>query len=110
MNFFGSFVPSWFVVESPQFNPPTVVKAAAVVVLALFVRYAHRPWPATIVLTLLLLYLDYAAHRTPVYLMLHGLIYLAVGGALFWALDRSTHLVVTIGLVLSGAAVVIYLL
>ena len=110
MSLFGSSVPSWFAVDLPQFSPPTVVKAGAVLVLALFVRYAHKPWPATLILTLLLLYFDYAAKRTPVYLLLHGLIYLAVGGALFWALDRSTHLVITIGLVLSGAAVVIYLL
>jgi hypothetical protein len=110
MSLFVSFVPSWFAVDPPQLTLPTLVKAAAVLALALFVRYAHKPWPATVVLALLLLYFDYAAHRTPVHLLLHALIYLAVGGALFWALDRSTHLVVTIGLALSGIAVVLYLL
>jgi hypothetical protein len=110
VNLFVSFVPSWFAVDLPQASLPTLVKAATVLALAVFVRFKHKPWPATVLLTLVLLYFDYAAHRTPVYLLLHSLIYLAVAGALFWALDRSTHLVVTVGLVLSWAAVVIYLL
>jgi hypothetical protein len=104
------FVPSWFAVAPPQLTLPFLVKAGAVLALAIFVRYSHKPWPATVSLTVVLLYFDYTAHRTPVYLLLHGLIYLAVGGALFWALDRSSHLVVTTGLALSGIAVVLYLL
>jgi hypothetical protein len=88
----------------------SLVTAGAILLLAVYVGRWHKPWPATVALTLLLLYFDYAAQRTPVYLLLHALIYLAVGGALFWALDRSTHLAVTIGLALSGIAVVLYLL
>lgn len=88
----------------------TALKVGAVLALTIFVRRTHKPWLATVGLTALLAYVDYDARRTPVYLLLHLLIYLAVGGAMFWAIDRSTHLVVTIGLALSGAAVVLYLL
>ena len=84
--------------------------AAAVALLALVVARWHKPWLATVALTALLLYRDYEADRTPASLLLHILIYVCVGGVLFWAIDRSTHLVLTIGLVLAGAYVVLYLL
>ena len=84
--------------------------AASVFLLAVVVARWHKPWPATVALTALLLYRDYQAGRTPVSLLLHILIYVCVGGALFWAIDRSTHLVLTIGLVLAGVYVVQYLL
>ena len=84
--------------------------AAAVVLLAGFVARWHKPWIATVVLAAFLGYLDYDAGRTAVHLLLHILIYLAIGGVLFWAIDRSTSLVLTVGLVLAGACVVLYLL
>jgi hypothetical protein len=84
--------------------------AAAVLVLALVVARWHKPWLATVALTALLVYLDHAAGRAPVSQLLHILIYVCVGGALFWAIDRSTHLVLTIGLVLAGVYVVQYLI
>ena len=84
--------------------------AAAVVLLAGFVARWHKPWIATVALTAFLGYLDYDAGRTSVHLLLHILIYLAIGGVLFWAIDRSTNLVLTVGLALAGACVVLYLL
>jgi len=84
--------------------------AASVVLLAVVVARWHKPWLATVALTALLVYLDYDAGRTPVHLLLHILIYVCVGGALFWAIDRSSHLVLTIGLVLAGMFVVQYLI
>ena len=104
------FLPSWFALDPPALTTATALKVGAVLLLTFFVRRYHKPWPATALLTILLLVLDYRAHRGPVYLMLHGLIYLAVGGALFWAIDRSSHLVITIGLALAGGAVLLYLL
>jgi hypothetical protein len=88
----------------------TYLPAAAVVLLAGFVVRWHKPWLATVVLTVILGYRDYGARHPPVYLLLHSLIYLCVGGVLFWAIDRSTQLVLTIGLVLAGSVVVQYLL
>ena len=84
--------------------------AASVLLLAVVVARWHKPWLATVALTALLVYRDHEAGRTPVSLLLHILIYVCVGGALFWAVDRSTHLIVTVGLVLAGAYVVQYLL
>jgi hypothetical protein len=84
--------------------------AAAVVLLAGFVARWHKPWIATVALAAFLVYRDFDAGRTPVHHLLHLLIYLSVGGVLFWAVDRSSHLVLTLGLVLAGACVVLYLL
>jgi len=84
--------------------------AASVVLLAVVVARWRRPWLATVALTAFLIYRDYDAGRTPVSLLLHILIYVCVGGALFWAVDRSTHLVLTVGLIVAGAYVVQYLL
>lgn len=88
----------------------SLLKVGALLLLAIYVRYAHRPWLATVALTALLVYLDYDAHHPAVYLLLHGLIYLAVGGALFWAIDRSTHTALTLGLLASGIVVVLFVL
>ena len=84
--------------------------AASVVLLAVVVARWRRPWLATVALTAFLVYRDHEAGQPPVAQLLHILIYVCVGGALFWAIDRSTHLVLTIALVLAGACVVQYLL
>ena len=84
--------------------------AAAVVLLAGFVARWRKPWIATVALAAFLVYLEYDAGRTPVHLLLHILIYLAIGGVLYWAIDRSTNLVLTVGLALAGVGVVLYLL
>jgi hypothetical protein len=85
-----------------------LVRAGAILALTFFVRRFHRPWPATVVLTSLLLYFDVRTGRTPVHLLLHFLIYLAVTGALFWAIDRTTHLILTLALMVTGIGVVLY--
>jgi hypothetical protein len=110
ISLFVPFASSWFAIDPPVLTSLTLLKTGTLLGLTIYVRRYHKPWLATVLLTALLLYLDYDARRTAVYLLLHGLIYLALGGALFWAIDRSIHLVVTMALVLAGAAVLLYVL
>lgn len=71
----------------------------------MYVRTWHRPWPAALLLTALLTFIERQANRLTVHLLLHGLIFLALSGFLFWAIDRSPNLILTLALAAAGAAV-----
>jgi hypothetical protein len=96
---------SSFAVGFPRGTDLVALKGAAILALTLSVRRWHKPWPATVVLAALLTWLDSGAGRTVVSRLLQGLIYLALAGVLFWAIDRSPNLLLTLALALAGVAV-----
>jgi hypothetical protein len=93
----------------PRGTDLVALKGAAILALTLYVRRWHKPWPATVGLTALLTWLDSSPSRTTVSLLLQVLIYVALSGVLFWAIDRSPNLVLTSAFALAGAAVFGYL-
>ncbi len=90
-------------------GPGDLAIAVAVLLLGLLVRRYHRPWPATVVLTGLLVFLEVRALRPPAGVLLHIIVYGALAGGLFWAVDRSPSPLITGGLLAAGAAVLAYL-
>ena len=82
-------------------DPYFAHKVIAVVLLVIFVRRFRKPWLATVLLTALLIGLELAVHRPPVRMLLHGLIYLVISGAIFWTVDRMPHPVL-VGAIAAG--------
>ena len=68
-----------------------------------------KPWLAALVLTALLVALETLAEKPPVYLVLRGIVFLAMSAAIFWAIQRSRNLLLSMALALAAAGIFLYL-
>ena len=83
------------------------IGAGATIGLALLVWRLGKSWLPALALTAVLIALEARAGTAPVTLVLHGIVFLILSGAVFWAIRRAGSLLLS--LVLGLAAAVIFL-